>query len=65
MSGSKYLLDTNIILYILGGDTTLANYLYQKNLYTSFISEVELLAYKKLSIKEETGIRNRTKINGM
>lgn len=58
MNGGKYLMDTNLVLYLLGGEQTLAKYLYQKNLYISFITEIELLAYKKLSAKEEKGIRN-------
>lgn len=58
MNGNKYLLDTNIILYILSGNQTLANHLYLKNLYASFISEIELLSYKNLTQKEEKNIRN-------
>ena len=58
MSGNKYLVDTNIILYILSGNSTLANHLYLKNLYTSFISEMEVLAFKSLSSKEEKNIRD-------
>lgn len=58
MSGNKYFLDTNIILYILSGNETLANHLHQKSLYASFISEIELLAYKGLTAKEEKSIRD-------
>lgn len=57
MNGVKYLLDTNIILYILSGDKTIATYLHQKNLYTSVISEIELLGFKNLSAQEEKSIR--------
>ncbi len=56
MSGNKYLLDTNIVLYILGGEQTLANHLHNKNLYASFITEIKLLAYKNL-LSKEAGIR--------
>jgi predicted nucleic acid-binding protein len=58
MNGNKYLLDTNIILYILSGNQTLANHLHLKNLYASFISEIELLSYKSLILKEEKNIRD-------
>lgn len=58
MNGNKYFLDTNIILYILAGNTVLSDYLHRKILYTSFISEIELLAYKSLTIKEENAIRD-------
>lgn len=57
MNGAKYLLDTNIILYILSGDKTIADYLYQKNLYTSIITEIELLGFKDLNKQEEKSIR--------
>jgi predicted nucleic acid-binding protein len=57
MNGNKYLLDSNIILYILSGNKTLADHLYLKNLYASVISEIELLGFKKLSLTEEKNIR--------
>lgn len=57
MSGTKYLLDTNIVLYILSGDKTIATYTHQKELYLSVISEIELLGFQNLSQKEETGIK--------
>ena len=52
MNGDRFLLDTNIILYILGGDKVIANYLFDKILYTSIISEIELLSYQSISSKE-------------
>ncbi|MGZ3847084.1 MAG: type II toxin-antitoxin system VapC family toxin [Flavisolibacter sp.] len=57
MNGNKYLLDTNIILYILSGNKTLANYLHRKNLYVSIISEIELLGFKGLTSVEEKNIK--------
>lgn len=57
MNGNKYLLDTNIILYILSGNKTLADYLHLKNLYASIISEIELLRYKDLTSAEEKSIK--------
>lgn len=58
MSGDKYLLNTNIIVYILSGNKIIANYLHKKILYASVISEIELLGFKSLSIQEEKGIEN-------
>ena len=52
MNGDKYLLDTNAILYILNGDQTLADFLFGKDLYTSIISEMELLSYKDITDQE-------------
>ena len=53
MSGNKFLLDTNAILYMLGGDITLSEFLYEKQLYISIITEMELLSYKNITIKEQ------------
>jgi len=53
MSGNKFLLDTNAILYMLGGDITLSEFLFEKQLYISIITEMELLSYKNITIKEK------------
>lgn len=53
MSGDNFILDTNTVLYLLNGDKTLSELLYQKNLYISFITEIELLGYYKLDKKEK------------
>ena len=58
MSGNELLLDTNIILYILAGDRNVAEYLNGKVLFASVISEIELLGFKKLTAREEKGIRD-------
>jgi predicted nucleic acid-binding protein len=52
MNGNKVFVDTNIILYLLGGDSTLAELLNGKQLYISFITQLELLSYSKSSKKE-------------
>lgn len=52
MSGNNIFLDTNIILYLLSGDITLADLLQNKTIYISFITELELLGYKGIN-KEE------------
>jgi predicted nucleic acid-binding protein len=56
MNGNKYLLDTNAVLYILNGDVTLADFLFEKELYLSIISEMELLSYKDLTDKDRKEI---------
>lgn len=57
MSGSKLFLDTNIIIYLLSGDETLATFLDGKQVYISVITELELLGYKGISKKEEKVIK--------
>jgi len=58
MSGSKFLLDTNSVLYILNGDQTLSNFLFEKELFVSVITEMELLAYKNITEAEKQIIEN-------
>jgi hypothetical protein len=57
MNGNKLFLDTNIILYLLNGDETLAELLNGRQLYISVITELELLAYKGITTKEEKVIK--------
>jgi predicted nucleic acid-binding protein len=47
MNGNKLFLDTNIMLYLLNG----------KQLFISVITELELLAYKGITPKEESVIQ--------
>ncbi|MCW5912236.1 MAG: type II toxin-antitoxin system VapC family toxin [Cyclobacteriaceae bacterium] len=42
MSGNRILIDTNIIIYHLNGDLTLEVLLENKEIFISFISEIEL-----------------------
>lgn len=56
MNGNSVLLDTNIVLYLLGGDKVLADLLNQKKLYLSFISQLELLGFRGISQKQQTEI---------
>jgi predicted nucleic acid-binding protein len=48
MNGSNILLDTNIVLYLLNGEETLIPLLEGKNLYISFITQLELLGARYL-----------------
>ncbi len=57
MSGNSILLDTNIILYFLSGDQTLLEILEDKRIYISFITELELLSYSKLSDSDSSLIK--------
>ncbi|MCO6479866.1 MAG: type II toxin-antitoxin system VapC family toxin [Phaeodactylibacter sp.] len=51
MNGNSLLVDTNIVLYLLNGDLTIAELLNGRDIYISFISELELLGFQDL--KEE------------
>lgn len=53
MSGNKIFIDTNIVLYLLSGDKTLAELLHEKQLYISFITQLELLGYRDINKKEK------------
>jgi predicted nucleic acid-binding protein len=56
MSGNKIFIDTNIAIYLLDGDTSLAEILNQKQLYLSFITQLELLGYHGLTKQQEQQI---------
>jgi len=58
MAGNNFLLDTNIVLYLLGGDQVLAGILGTRIPYVSYITEMELLSNPNLTIAEESSIKN-------
>jgi len=49
MNGNNILLDTNIVLYLLNGEDTLIPLLEEKNLFLSFITQMELLGTRNLN----------------
>lgn len=57
MSGNRFFLDTNIVLYLLNGDETIAELLNGKQLFVSFISQLELLGYPGLDVTERDKIK--------
>jgi predicted nucleic acid-binding protein len=58
MSGNNLLIDTNIALYLLQGDETIADVLNNKDVYISFISELELLGYQNITDIEKDRIKD-------
>ena len=58
MNGNRLFLDTNIIIYFLSGDQTLADLIDGKTIYLSFITQLELLSYQDISPEEESRISN-------
>jgi predicted nucleic acid-binding protein len=58
MSGKEILIDTNIVIYLLSGSHELQDYLQGKDLYISFITELELLGYKSITQKHEAELLN-------
>jgi predicted nucleic acid-binding protein len=58
MNGDKYLLDTNIVLYILNGEEDLISFLNNQSIYISIITEIELLSFHSLSRQELHKIKN-------
>jgi predicted nucleic acid-binding protein len=53
MNGKELLIDTNIVIYLLNKDDTIAELLRGKQIYISFITELELIGFKNLNSKEE------------
>jgi predicted nucleic acid-binding protein len=58
MSGKEILADTNILLYLLQGNNTVAEVLQGKNIYVSFITELELIGFKQITDREERQIQD-------
>ncbi len=52
MNGRSYFVDSNILIYLLNGDKRIAEILQDKNIYCSFITEIELKSSKKFDSKE-------------
>ena len=57
MNGNSVLLDTNIILYLLNGEETLIPLLEGKNLFVSFITQLELLGARDFKTDEVLKIK--------
>ena len=57
MSGNRLLVDTNILLYFLKGDQEIIEILSDKELVISFITELELLSFPKISDNSEKIIK--------
>jgi predicted nucleic acid-binding protein len=56
MNGDRFLLDTNILLYISGGKVSIDN-LPEGQFYISFVTELEVLSYPSITPDEEKYIR--------
>jgi predicted nucleic acid-binding protein len=57
MNGNNIFVDTNILLYLLNGDQTITEILDNKSIFISFVTELELLGYSKITEKEEIQIQ--------
>jgi predicted nucleic acid-binding protein len=60
MSGSNYLFDTNAVLYFLQQPKKLED--DSSAVFISFVNELELLSYSKLSSNEEKAIKHFLKL---
>lgn len=58
MNGHKLLVDTNIILYLIDGNKKIGQILDGKEIYVSFITELELLSYPELDEEQEEVIKS-------
>ena len=58
MNGNNILLDTNIVLYLLNGEETLIPILEEKNIFLSFISQIELLGSKNIDPNDVPKIKS-------
>jgi predicted nucleic acid-binding protein len=61
MSGNRLFVDTNILLYFLKGDQEVIEMVSDKDLIISFITELELLSFPKISPDSEKTIKGLLK----
>lgn len=61
MSGNRLFIDTNILLYFLKGDQEVIEMVSDKDLVISFITELELLSFPKISLDSEETIKGLLK----
>jgi predicted nucleic acid-binding protein len=57
MNGNSFLLDTNIILYLLSGEKKIAEVINGRQWNVSFITELELLGYRSIVSSEKERIK--------
>lgn len=57
MNGRNFIVDTNVALYLLSGNETIANILENANVYVSFVTQLELLGFKGITAKEVTKVK--------
>ena len=57
MNGNNILLDTNIVLYLLNGEETLIPLLEEKNLFISFVTQLELLGNRHIKPADSNQIK--------
>lgn len=60
MNGVNFLVDTNVCLYLLSGNKTIAEILDGNNLFISFITQLELLSFNNLTENEKSTIHSFT-----
>ncbi len=58
MNGNSLFIDTNIALYLLNGDEMIAGLLEGRDVYISFITELELLGFQGLEPSEIPAIES-------
>jgi predicted nucleic acid-binding protein len=61
MSGSEFVFDTNIFLYLQSGRTELVNIFNESSIFVSVITELELLGYKELNSVAEAELKSSLK----
>lgn len=57
MNGNKLFVDTNILLYFLNGDPEVIEMISDRELAVSFVSELELLSFPKITPNSEKIIK--------
>lgn len=61
MSGSEFVFDTNIFLYLQSGQAELVNIFNESSVFVSVITELELMGYKDLNPIAEAELKSSLK----
>jgi predicted nucleic acid-binding protein len=61
MSGSEFVFDTNIFLYLQSGQVELVNIFNESSVFVSVITELELMGYKDLNPIAEAELKSSLK----
>lgn len=58
MNGINILVDTNVLIYLFSGNEQILDFLEDKSLSASIITEIEVLSFPDLKSKEENSIKD-------
>jgi predicted nucleic acid-binding protein len=68
MTGNSVLVDTNVLIYLTSGNASVANLLRGRDLHVSFITEMEMRSWPRLSVQDLAVVKllmSRCRVTGL